>query len=57
MSQGKKLRYMKQGEVEKYGRVPPTPPVVVAKRSTSTVKVAKQLKSSGANAKVRSDRK
>jgi hypothetical protein len=57
MSQGKKLRYVKQGEVEKYGRVPPKPPAGIAKRSSSTMKLVEPPKPSGANAKVRSIRK
>jgi hypothetical protein len=46
MSQGKKISYVQQGKVEKYGRVPPKAPVVIVKRESST-KAANQPKRSG----------
>lgn len=40
MSQGKKIRYLHQGPVEKYGRVPPKAPVNIIRRSSAATQPA-----------------
>lgn len=44
MSQGKKIRYLQQGPVEKYGRVPPKAPVNIIRRSSVATQPADQQK-------------
>ena len=57
MSEAKKERYIMQGQPEKYGAVPPKPPVVAIKQGLPPPQPTNVPKSSDANRSDESSRK